>query len=264
VVDYFLFDSKQGFCDYYATAMVVLARSAGIPARPAFGFATGTFDPSQGKYTVLQSDAHAWPELYFPGIGWVEFEPTAVMAEIPRPAGAVTAVTNPVLPQPEDTGSSTGWRWLVWLLRWSAVPALILLMTIPLAVLAWNLSAPFRFRMMAPSRVIHSVFRRLQAHGIRQGIRLFPGITPQEFTGQLARKNPACAAPLSLMEEIYSRQLYSGKGISREDRRQIIRNWPGIDRQLWTTWWNGRLQAFRNLRLAGRRAEKGAGRKGRA
>jgi hypothetical protein len=263
VMDYFLFDSKEGFCDYYATAMVVLARSAGIPARPAFGYATGTFDPGQGKYTVLQSDAHAWPELYFPGIGWVEFEPTAVMAEIPRPAAADTAVTNPVLPQQEDTESSTAWKWLVWLLQWSAVPVLIILMAIPLAVLAWNLAAPFRFRMMAPSRLMRSVYRRLQAHGVRQGIRLFPGITPFEFTHGLAVKNPACAAPLELMEEVYSRQLYSGKEIGREDRKEVIRHWPGVDRQLWMTWLKSRWQAFRRLGLAGRGAAKGAGRKGR-
>ncbi|MGB7539464.1 MAG: transglutaminase-like domain-containing protein [Anaerolineales bacterium] len=205
VVDYFLFDSKEGFCDYFATAMVVLARSAGIPARPAFGYATGTFDPAQGKYTVLQSDAHAWPELYFPGIGWVEFEPTAVMAEISRLPSAGTALTNPVSPQQEGTEPSTAWKSLVWLMRWSAVPVLIVLMAIPLAVLAWNLAAPFRFRMMAPSRLMRSVYRRLQAHGVRQGIRLYPGITPFEFTHSLARKNPACAAPLGLMEEVYSR-----------------------------------------------------------
>jgi transglutaminase-like putative cysteine protease len=262
VVDYFLFDSKEGFCDYYATAMVVLARSAGIPARVAIGYATGTFDPRQGKYTVLNSDAHAWPELYFPGIGWVEFEPTASMPEIQRPAAADTTVTNPVLPQPE-TNASTAWKYLVWLLQWTAGPALFLVLAVLAVVLIWNLSTPFRFRIMAPSRVIHSVFRRLQAHGTRQGIRLYPGITPLEFTSRLAGKNPACAAPLGMMEEIYTRQLYSGKEIGREDRNRIIQNWSGVDRQLWTTWWKARLQGFRNLRFAVRGGGKGEGRKGR-
>ncbi len=257
-VDYFLFVSKEGFCDYYASAMVVLARSAGIPARIAFGYATGTFDPGQGKYTVLQSDAHAWPELYFPGIGWVEFEPTASMPEIRRAAAADSTVTNPVLPQPEEKNASAVWKGLMLLLRWSAVPLLFLLLAIPLAVLGWNISAPFRLRMMAPARMMRSVFRGLQAHGVRQGIRLFPGITPFEFAHLLARKNPACAAPLGRMEEVYSRQLYSGKEIGPRDRREVIRNWPAVDRQLWLTWWKNRLQAFRGLRLAGRgRARRG-------
>ena len=131
VVDYFLFDSKEGFCDYYATAMVVLARSAGIPARVAVGYATGTFDPRQGKYTVLQSDAHAWPELYFPGIGWVEFEPTASMPEIPRPAAR--GVRPSPIPFCRSRRSECFGRLemadvAAW--RWSAVPALFLVLAI--------------------------------------------------------------------------------------------------------------------------------------
>jgi transglutaminase-like putative cysteine protease len=262
VVDYFLFDSKEGFCDYYATAMTVLARSAGIPARIAFGYATGTFDPGPGEYTVLESDAHAWPELYFPGIGWVEFEPTAAMPEIPRPTAEDAAVANPVPPQLQDAQSSAGWKWAVLLLKWGAVPVLFILLAIPLLAFLWSMLAPVRFRTMAPARLMRSVFRGLQAHGVRQGIRLSPGITPYEFTNRLAEKNPACAAPLGRMEEIYTRQLYSGKEISREDRKHVLRIWPDIDRQLWLTWWKSRWQAFRRLRLAGNRAAKGAGRKG--
>jgi len=248
VVDYFLFESKEGFCDYYASAMTVLARSAGIPARIAIGYAAGTFDPGPGKYTVLQSDAHAWPELYFPGIGWVEFEPTAVMAEIPRQASAETIVANPVLPE-EEAESSSIWKWLVPLLRRSALPALTVLLVIPLIGLLWNLLAPVRFRMMPPARLMRSVYRGLQAHGTRQGIRLSPGITPLEFTNLLARKNPACAPSLGLMEEVYSRQLYSGKEISRADRKQVIGNWPGVDRRLWWNWWKEKLQALRAIRM---------------
>ncbi len=260
VVDYFLFDSKEGFCDYYATAMAVLARSAGIPARVAFGFATGTFDPGPGKYTVLQSDAHAWPELYFPGIGWVEFEPTASLPEIQRPAVADAAV-NPVLPRPEDANSPIGWKWLAWLLKFGAVTALLILAILPLAVLVWNLAAPIRFRMLSPSRLMKSVFRGLQAHGARQGIRLFPGMTPLEFAHGLAVKNLACAAPLGMMAEIYSRQLYSGKRITPQDRMEVIRSWPAVDRRLWATWWKSKWQALRNLRLTGRGGVKEAGSK---
>ncbi len=77
VADYFLFDLKKGYCDYYATAMVVLARAAGIPARFVTGYASGEFDSDQNHYTVTEADAHSWPEVYFPQYGWVEFEPTA-------------------------------------------------------------------------------------------------------------------------------------------------------------------------------------------
>jgi transglutaminase-like putative cysteine protease len=66
--------SKVGYCVQFATAMVMMAREAGIPARLAIGFLPGTVD--RGTYTVRASDAHAWPELYFDGIGWLRFEPT--------------------------------------------------------------------------------------------------------------------------------------------------------------------------------------------
>ncbi|MBN2086440.1 MAG: transglutaminase domain-containing protein [Anaerolineales bacterium] len=259
VVDYFLFVSKIGFCDYYASAMTVLARSAGIPARIAIGYAAGTFDPVQGKYTVLESDAHAWPELFFPGIGWVEFEPTAVMAEIPRRASAQTIAANPELPEPEASESAMVWKWLAPLLRRSALPALIVLLAIPLIGLVWNLLAPLRFRMMPPARLMRAVYRGLQAHGTRQGIRLSPGTTPFEFTDRLARKNPDCAPSLGLMEEVYSRQLYSGREISRADRKQVIRNWPGVDRRLWWNWWKKKLRALRTVRL--RPARRGSAQK---
>ena len=85
VVDYFLFDLKKGYCDYYASAMVVLARAAGLPARLVVGYNSGLYDPQQANYKVTEADAHAWAEVYFPGYGWVEFEPTGGRPPIERP-----------------------------------------------------------------------------------------------------------------------------------------------------------------------------------
>ena len=106
-VDWILFDHQQAFCNYYATSEVVLLRSLGIPARMAVGYAQGERTaleeigvvptPGQGDnlpddrdlqgdlYTVRHRDAHAWPEVYFPEIGWVEFEPTVSQLPILRP-----------------------------------------------------------------------------------------------------------------------------------------------------------------------------------
>ena len=77
VADYFLFDLKQGYCDYYATSMVVLARAAGLPARLVIGYANGAYDFESAQYIVTENYAHSWVEIYFANIGWVEFEPTA-------------------------------------------------------------------------------------------------------------------------------------------------------------------------------------------
>jgi transglutaminase-like putative cysteine protease len=76
IADFFLFQIQEGYCDYYASSMVVLARAAGIPARLVVGYVSGNYDPMTARYIVTEADAHAWPELYFPGYGWIEFEPT--------------------------------------------------------------------------------------------------------------------------------------------------------------------------------------------
>jgi hypothetical protein len=98
-VDYFLFDLQAGYCDYYATAMAVMARALGLPARVATGYLAQP--PGEtGVQTIYQINAHAWPEIYFGGYGWVEFEPTAAFptrAEI----GVEEGSPGMVAPSPE-------------------------------------------------------------------------------------------------------------------------------------------------------------------
>lgn len=76
LVDWFLFEQREGYCDYFASAMVVMLRAQGIPARWVRGYAGGEFDAERGIYVVRESVAHSWPEVYFPGFGWERFEPT--------------------------------------------------------------------------------------------------------------------------------------------------------------------------------------------
>ena len=112
-VDWVLFDLKQGFCNYTATAEIIMLRSLGIPARLGAGYAQGEvafdeeqlqelerqgFEPGQldriwgltTTYIVRQRDLHAWPEVFFPGIGWVEFEPSANQEPLVRPIEITT------------------------------------------------------------------------------------------------------------------------------------------------------------------------------
>ncbi len=71
----FLLSTRRGFCQQFSTAMAVMARIVGIPSRVAVGFTRGTLQPN-GSWSVTSADAHAWPELWFQGVGWVPFEPT--------------------------------------------------------------------------------------------------------------------------------------------------------------------------------------------
>jgi transglutaminase-like putative cysteine protease len=79
-VDEFLFDTRAGFCEHYASAFVVLMRAAGIPARVVTGYQGGTINPIDGYLVVRQSDAHAWAEVWLAGRGWVRVDPTAAVA----------------------------------------------------------------------------------------------------------------------------------------------------------------------------------------
>lgn len=94
MVDWFLFDQRAGFCNYYASSEVVLLRAVGVPARLAVGFAEGETEIAGDKFTVQRKHAHAWPEVFFPGLGWVEFEPTVIYPEVERPVGIVDS-TDP-------------------------------------------------------------------------------------------------------------------------------------------------------------------------
>jgi transglutaminase-like putative cysteine protease len=77
VLEQFLFDTQRGYCEQFAGAFAAMARSVGLPARVAVGFTTGVTDPSDPElYHVRGEHAHAWPEVYLAGAGWVSFEPT--------------------------------------------------------------------------------------------------------------------------------------------------------------------------------------------
>jgi transglutaminase-like putative cysteine protease len=76
-VEWVLFEKREGYCTYYATSMIAMLRGLGIPARMAAGFSQGDYDAATGQFIVRERDAHTWVEVYFPGYGWIEFEPTA-------------------------------------------------------------------------------------------------------------------------------------------------------------------------------------------
>ncbi len=95
-VDEYLFETRQGFCEQIGTSLVVMLRSLGVPSRLAVGFIPGERNSLTGLYEVRASDAHSWAEVYFPGIGWQGFDPTAQVPlagefDPPANAGAVVA-----------------------------------------------------------------------------------------------------------------------------------------------------------------------------
>src|SRR5207344_892417 len=83
---------KRGYCQYYATTMAIFLRALHIPSRLAEGFLPGTRDKATGVETLIGRNRHQWVEVYFPGYGWVPFDPTGGLSKLPAlPAGAPLA-----------------------------------------------------------------------------------------------------------------------------------------------------------------------------
>ncbi|WP_334078250.1 transglutaminase-like domain-containing protein [Paenibacillus sanfengchensis] len=148
-VDYFLFEQKTGYCDHFSTAMTVLLRSGGIPARWVKGFAPGAAaSDDEHRYEVSYADAHSWVEVYFPGEGWIPFDPTpgyepALAAELPDATGG----------EPNHKGGAVDWDKLLafagmlvekgkalLFTGWSLVRTHLLLLTTILLVLVFVIS----------------------------------------------------------------------------------------------------------------------------
>ncbi|MBB6673932.1 transglutaminase domain-containing protein [Cohnella nanjingensis] len=195
VVDAFLFEIKEGYCDYYSTAFVVMARTLGFPARWVKGYTSGSNpqesenlrmgggyipDPSgAGTYTVRNSDAHSWAEIYFEGIGWVPFEPTAGFS-VPQPIHEDELPTyDPVVPSADDgtdaasASSGGGSRW-IWIAS-SVVGALLALSVAAWTLLrrkSWNaVWQQVRYRGSTPNQRIVREMERLLSFLNRRGLK---------------------------------------------------------------------------------------------
>ncbi len=98
-VDYFLLTQRKGYSDYFASAMAVMLRAVGVPTRLVAGYGPGTWEPEQELIFVRDSDRHTWPEVFFPGYGWVVFEPTPIYEPPVRGVPVPLQAEAPTQPQ---------------------------------------------------------------------------------------------------------------------------------------------------------------------
>jgi hypothetical protein len=234
IVDYFLFDLKRGYCDYYASAMVVLARAAGLPARLVIGYGSGAYRPEEARFVVTEADAHAWAEIYFPGYGWVEFEPTASRPAVWRPSyPGQEAQLGAVEPQPESRPAVFGSAWRQ--LRWVAVA----LAAIALLILLGGALDRLRLGWLPPERVIFILYRRLYRRARQRGTILPASTTPGEFADQLNRQlNPHIDPPAHLQTHIvnladhYAESVYSAHSLGAAEKQSSLASWDAIRHDL--------------------------------
>jgi len=239
VASYFLFDLKKGYCDYYATSMVVMARAISLPSRLVIGYATGTYQESIGNYIITEADAHSWVEVYFPEIGWVEFEPTGGRPLIERPDGISAISIDPDISI--DVG--VGFDIPSWL-RWGGW-ALAVLAAIALAGLLWLVGDLLRIMHLPARDKGIALYARLYRQGHKLAVPLKVGHTPREFANSLAEEVDALGgrqlwsnqrisvgSDIEQVIDLYERAIYNQLPPEEREQTRAIRSWGRLRRRL--------------------------------
>jgi hypothetical protein len=240
VVDFFLFDLRKGYCDYYATAMVVMARAAGLPARLVTGYASGLYDEATGRVIVTEADAHSWVEIYFSGFGWIEFEPTAARPAVERPEEMV----HPEIPEGWERvtrgkpfANLLGQVARIWWLG-VVLPAL--------AGISWLLTDGWRLQRLSPAAAGAILYQRLCRHGRRLGAMAQAGDTPHEYATSLVERVAELAVgrrwsgtmipairEVNWLTDLYVRTTYSSHSPDAPTGAQAIQTWRRLRWRLW-------------------------------
>jgi hypothetical protein len=242
IADYFLFDLKRGYCDYYATAMVVLARAAGLPARLVTGYATGSYDEEARQYVVTEADAHSWVQVYFPHNGWIDFEPTAGTPAIARRANALSEGAAELQTPPEPiTAHRTRLNWAIGL----GIGGGLLFLALGSLTL-WLIIDAWRLRRLPPGDAVIGLHRRLYRYARWLGVGFSEGDTPHEFASTLAlrvkelaqgerggRRLLSAADEIRWLTELCARTLYSLHEPQVSEQAEALQVWGRLRRRLW-------------------------------
>ncbi len=251
-VDYFLFDLKADFCEYFASSMAVLLREVGVPARVVEGFTAGELDITN-RYAVKELNAHAWVEVYFPQYGWIEFEPTPSELPIDRQdAAPSTGTTNPdgttttpdtrdrtgingrdVEPDPgaggvDDTPPS-GTGSVAQPVDPRPALAILTLMLIGLFVALVRFELRFRGQT-----VIDSAWGKTRLLGAYAGHAARPSQTPYEYADAMGREIPDVQEPLRTIAHARVQDRYAPGGATAAERDAAALAWRRIARVLVT------------------------------
>jgi transglutaminase-like putative cysteine protease len=224
-VSFLLFESKEGYCDYYATAMMVMLRAVGIPARVASGYVTGDWDPATQSYLVSEKHAHTWTEVYFPGYGWITFEPSAnrpapVRPERPQVAQSEEDInralegTESIDDFLDDEDYDSGNFAPLSLDQSGAALSfglIVLLFLATVLVLGSAGTAVLWFRGIPGLPPFARTYARIVRLASWCGLGPQRSQTAYEYTRDLARVVPAASAPLNTIAEVYVAGAYGGE-----------------------------------------------------
>lgn len=240
-VEWFLFELRRGYCDYFASAMAVMLRSIGIPARVAVGYMSGTYNPDIGAYEVRESDAHSWPQVYFPEYGWVDFEPSPrAGAGVPRVesleeteggvAGADVLRDGPGALGPEEmlpdegffggefstTQSDSDLSWGLLVLLVIPVGALV---GLGVAGMVWW------YRRFAPLDLVSQTYEKVVVLARLAGLRPRPWQTPLEFADRLRAEVGDVSADIETVFGAFVRVRFGRRQLDEAEQARVSVAW---------------------------------------
>jgi transglutaminase-like putative cysteine protease len=248
-MDEFLFDTRKGFCEHYASAFTLVMRAAGIPSRVVTGYQGGEYNPIGGYLIVRQSDAHAWSEVWLAGKGWVRVDPTAAVAPERIEQGLINAVAENEPVPGRLRNASAAWLqvefawdavndfWNERVVRFSAAQQLGLLERLGIDEPDWralgiglagsvaafalvlSLYLHWRFREPPrdwPARLHAETARRLR----RRGLAPAAAEGPVAFLERAAASCPDLASELAEISDVYAALRY-GPAPSAGDLRRL-------------------------------------------
>jgi hypothetical protein len=245
-VDWLLFTSRRGYCNYYASAEVIMLRILGIPARLAVGFSEGSYEAptspnAVGTYHVLEKNAHAWVEAFFPDYGWVEFEPTVSEAPLIRPArgssgaglGGTGAAPTPVPPDERErqgNNPAAGLGLLIGGIDWASIGRTVALVAgvvlviailglsllLRLGLLGWESLGTVGVWAMRSQRQpvpspIGAIYLRLERAARWLSVSLPPALTPHERAEAVSQLVPPARPGVETITAQYVQEKYSGR-----------------------------------------------------
>ena len=249
-VDYFLFDLKEDFCEYFASSMAVLLREVGVPARIVEGFTSGVFDPALGKFVVRELNAHAWVEAYFPQYGWIEFEPTPSEPPFARAETVAAPIDSggekgPVaaadraereglrINDSDPGGGVPGDQAPGDLSRAVAPvdprPALAVIGLFLLGMLGLFARFQWRFRRLG---AIDAAWGKTRLLGAYAGHAPRSSETPYEYAASLGAAVPEVSTPLRTIAYARVRERYAPGGASEAERAAAAAAWRQVARAL--------------------------------
>lgn len=226
VVDYFLFEARAGFCSHFASAMAVMLRLEGIPARVVSGYAMGWYDSRTGAYQVPASASHAWVEVFFPGLGWVEFEPTPAYEPFRYSTGQTEALPPSSAVEQTETGERKEVSPLIWL------GGVFLLLAGVWGLFFW-MHVQNLHGKKGEARAVQ-LYWRVRRELSRAGLAASGQLTPLEFfsnsRGRL-EAYPTLQNAFHLVTMLYIRAIYSGHPPSIQEVRMGAWHWKNARRE---------------------------------